>query len=73
MVDVIQINIVKLAAGRVDIAGDGNIDEKEWPSLTPTQGGADVISRCGLVGAGPKVADQALQSSVQWLRRRLQG
>jgi predicted Zn-dependent protease len=25
------------------------------------QGGADVISRCGLVGAGPQVADQALQ------------
>ncbi|MGH8761588.1 MAG: TldD/PmbA family protein, partial [Burkholderiales bacterium] len=25
------------------------------------QGGADVISRCGLIGAGPKVADQALQ------------
>jgi predicted Zn-dependent protease len=25
------------------------------------QGGADVISRCGLIGAGPQVADQALQ------------
>ena len=25
------------------------------------QGGADVISRCGLIGAAPKVADQALQ------------
>jgi predicted Zn-dependent protease len=25
------------------------------------QGGADVISRCGLIGAGAKVADQALQ------------
>ncbi|MNF50580.1 protease TldD [compost metagenome] len=25
------------------------------------QGGADVISRCGLIGAGPTVADQALQ------------
>jgi hypothetical protein len=25
------------------------------------QGGADVISRCGLVGAAPQVADEALQ------------
>lgn len=25
------------------------------------QGGADVISRCGLIGAAPQVADQALQ------------
>src|SRR5471032_3125758 len=25
------------------------------------QGGFDVVSRCGLVGAGPKIADQALQ------------
>lgn len=25
------------------------------------QGGVDVISRCGLIGAGPQVADQALQ------------
>ena len=25
------------------------------------QGGTDVISRCGLIGAGPKVAEQALQ------------
>jgi predicted Zn-dependent protease len=25
------------------------------------QGGFDVISRCGLIGAGPQVADQALQ------------